>query len=52
MVHSDAHSKEELILNKELFPDIEGRWYIQLLDPERPGLRIILKARHRPWEGV
>ena len=44
MVHSVAHSQDELILNKAYFTDIVSGDYIQIVDPEKPSLRLVLKA--------
>ena len=44
MVHTVKHSSEELILNKDLFAHLVPGEYIQLLDPERPSLRLVLKV--------
>jgi hypothetical protein len=44
MVHTVKHSSEELILNKDLFSDLVQGEYIQVLDPDRPSLRLVLKV--------
>ena len=44
MVHTVKHSSEELILNRDMFSHLVQGEYIQLLDPDRPGLRLVLKV--------
>lgn len=44
MVHTVKHSSEELILNKDLFCHFAQGDYIQLIDPDRPSLRLVLKV--------
>lgn len=43
-VHTVTHSQEELILNKDIFGHLSPGEYIQVVDPERPGLRLVLKV--------
>ena len=44
MVHTVKHSTEELILNKDLFAHLIPGEYIQVVDPDKPGLRLVLKV--------
>lgn len=44
MVHTVKHSSEELILSKDLFSHLQPGEYVQLLDPYRPSLRLILRV--------
>ena len=44
MVHTDKHSKDDIILNKDLFAHLVPGEYIQVVDPDRPGLRLVLKV--------
>ena len=44
MVHTVKHSSEELILSKDLFFHLVQGDYIQLSDPDRPSLRLVLKV--------
>jgi hypothetical protein len=44
MVHTVKHSSEELILNKDIFAHLNQGDYIQVLDPDRPSLRLVLKV--------
>ena len=44
MVHTVKHSSEELILSKDFFSHLVQGEYVQLLDPDRPSLRLVLKV--------
>jgi len=47
LIHTATHSQDEVILNRNVFPHIYPGDYIQIIDPDKPNDRLILKAPNR-----
>ena len=47
LIHTSTHSQDEVILNRNVFPHIDPGDYIQIIDPDRPNDRLILRAPNR-----
>ena len=47
LIHTSTHSQDEVILNRNVFPHIDPGDYIQIIDPDRPNDRLILRAPYK-----
>jgi len=43
MVHSSTHSNEDIILNRDIFRDLAEGNFVQIYDPEKVNMKLILK---------